>query len=1045
MARLDYETDKDADERLNPASELSARESTAFTDGLRDNTETNPEQNNTADSIVRDKEKDLRLNYRPTPDKNQVRFNFKNARPALFGGGGIIGIILFLFFGIGPGMLPFSFMGNLNQNSVTHSLQAFIDDHTNFRLFGSKADGPASKAFSGLKQSEIDRLKADGVKFSPEGGNKVGSTNRLAFDSIEIDGKVITRDNFNEMMKNAKLRSKVYKVGNRSLFKGVRNSFARAMRATKKISLAPDLDSKTNEEFRKKVYSSVSGSEGSISTASATPTDADNNSRAGSTDASKANSMAGVSDEMKKAVDSEVALAKEGKPSGLDIGSGDLGSTLEKYQDFDLEASRSPAAKIWGLVNSLDMADMLCTTYQIGSTAATLASTLVAIQTIRYGMSFLSTINEVQATGDYNEGFNRAMETITKQDSLGRSFDSSSAVQYIFTGQLSNAQPLSVSAVGGEALLTLISTMSAINGTVGLGTPGTGKTILKGVCGAATNLWVQVGATTADWAVTIVGSIFGGAGAGYKVAKEALVQGAKVAGKTFIKEAIQNSLKEITQTISTRESRQLVARQAARAIKKEAANPFNWAMIGLFLAQSYGMEYIIKALAGTEVLDYTNSGVQTAEAMISAYEGDQMMAGISAGASIISTDMVAEAESVRSYYANLDASVERLNANPFDTTNSYSFVGSLASSLLTINPSLSSPNGFSRAMGVLSVPFRLSASLLSGKQTSASTGNVSQSDIHAFVGDQNATNKNIALRINGSPYVYYKKQGSIDAVLDQAIADNLISVSGETVSVVGGSALEEHMKKCNNPDKYLIDNGLLDEEYIYPEECILKNNDNSQLNYYNNIVTYMSLINPEESQASNTATTNTAPTAPGDFPAAVGATVLPIAPENVSKINWSAGYGAYPSSGRPHWGIDLGSGSVDDKIPFVSSCDGTVDSVRINSSYANRNAQGASGSTNYVWIKCDNGIYIGYAHFYARSLYSHIKPGVRITAGTPIAPIGNQGNSSGPHLHFQINPKSPGGYSASATINPVTYLCQNGVTWPSNWRTPARHQGGKAC
>lgn len=164
------------------------------------------------------------------------------------------------------------------------------------------------------------------------------------------------------------------------------------------------------------------------------------------------------------------------------------------------------------------------------------------------------------------------------------------------------------------------------------------------------------------------------------------------------------------------------------------------------------------------------------------------------------------------------------------------------------------------------------------------------------------------------------------------------------------------------------------------------------------------------------------------LPDAVGDIVSPIPTDKQRGVIMTAKYGRYPSGGR-HWGIDL-SGYGDNGWDILSVCDGVVDKVDIKSRYANRNAYKVTGSTNYVWVKCDNGIFMGYAHFYANRLRSYIVPGYRITAGTPIAPQGNQGNSSGPHLHFQINPSSTSGYSASSTIDPVPYLERLGVSLP---------------
>ncbi|WP_052589434.1 peptidoglycan DD-metalloendopeptidase family protein [Luteipulveratus mongoliensis] len=104
----------------------------------------------------------------------------------------------------------------------------------------------------------------------------------------------------------------------------------------------------------------------------------------------------------------------------------------------------------------------------------------------------------------------------------------------------------------------------------------------------------------------------------------------------------------------------------------------------------------------------------------------------------------------------------------------------------------------------------------------------------------------------------------------------------------------------------------------------------------------------------------------------------------------------YPS-GRYHGAIDYSGFNG----KFKSACTGTVDLVDINWNYANKNAYGVTGSTNYFWVNCGNGIRIGYAHWYQRDLGS-IKKGTKVTAGQTLVKVGNQGNSSGQHLHFEV-------------------------------------------
>lgn len=164
------------------------------------------------------------------------------------------------------------------------------------------------------------------------------------------------------------------------------------------------------------------------------------------------------------------------------------------------------------------------------------------------------------------------------------------------------------------------------------------------------------------------------------------------------------------------------------------------------------------------------------------------------------------------------------------------------------------------------------------------------------------------------------------------------------------------------------------------------------------------------------------------LPPATGRFVSPIPEGMQGRVRMSARYGRYPGGG-PHWGVDLAGGG-DNSWEFVSACDGVVNHISYGRT-PNANAYGgASPRTNYVWIRCDNGIYMGYAHFYQNKLRSYIRPGYRISAGTPIAAQGNQGHSTGPHLHLQINPHNPSGYSAAATIDPAAYLQRQGVSLP---------------
>ena len=103
-----------------------------------------------------------------------------------------------------------------------------------------------------------------------------------------------------------------------------------------------------------------------------------------------------------------------------------------------------------------------------------------------------------------------------------------------------------------------------------------------------------------------------------------------------------------------------------------------------------------------------------------------------------------------------------------------------------------------------------------------------------------------------------------------------------------------------------------------------------------------------------------------------------------------------------HRGLDI-TGSGANGKPVIASASGTVEKVsRSNSGYG-----------HCVLIDHGNGIKTRYAHCQAGSIC--VKVGQSVVQGQMIAKIGSTGNSTGPHLHFEII------YNGSYA-NPLKYL-----------------------
>ncbi len=118
--------------------------------------------------------------------------------------------------------------------------------------------------------------------------------------------------------------------------------------------------------------------------------------------------------------------------------------------------------------------------------------------------------------------------------------------------------------------------------------------------------------------------------------------------------------------------------------------------------------------------------------------------------------------------------------------------------------------------------------------------------------------------------------------------------------------------------------------------------------------------------------------------------------------------------GKMHFGIDIGKGGRPGNIPIYAAADGTITRSRLESSYGN-----VIMITHYI-----NGRQMTtvYAHLQERFVGQYD----RVQQGDLIGYMGNTGDSTGPHLHFEIydGPYSPTQYSGghSNAVNPLNYV-----------------------
>lgn len=129
-------------------------------------------------------------------------------------------------------------------------------------------------------------------------------------------------------------------------------------------------------------------------------------------------------------------------------------------------------------------------------------------------------------------------------------------------------------------------------------------------------------------------------------------------------------------------------------------------------------------------------------------------------------------------------------------------------------------------------------------------------------------------------------------------------------------------------------------------------------------------------------------------------------------------FGPRTLSGSPdmHYGIDLNAPGGEAEVG--ARYNGVVD--KVVSGVVGGYLGHPQPTGNMVRYRTDDGKYITYMHLKEGSIPSSIKPGERISIGDKIGMMGHTGNSTGPHLHYQINAPASGTYTQSSdgAINP---------------------------
>lgn len=129
---------------------------------------------------------------------------------------------------------------------------------------------------------------------------------------------------------------------------------------------------------------------------------------------------------------------------------------------------------------------------------------------------------------------------------------------------------------------------------------------------------------------------------------------------------------------------------------------------------------------------------------------------------------------------------------------------------------------------------------------------------------------------------------------------------------------------------------------------------------------------------------------------------------------------------RPtHQGVDLIVGRY---TPIMAAASGVVSKVKCDEDFSGRqtcDVDGYPGKGGCGWmveIQHAGNIMTRYCHMVQRPF---VKEGQQVQAGQVIGRVGTSGNSSGPHLHFEVHLNDD--RSSAGAINPVPFMKQQGA------------------
>lgn len=135
-----------------------------------------------------------------------------------------------------------------------------------------------------------------------------------------------------------------------------------------------------------------------------------------------------------------------------------------------------------------------------------------------------------------------------------------------------------------------------------------------------------------------------------------------------------------------------------------------------------------------------------------------------------------------------------------------------------------------------------------------------------------------------------------------------------------------------------------------------------------------------------------------------------VAPMRAGTFTVSSGYGQ--RWGTHHNGLDY---AAPVGTPIYAVADGVV--------VEGKDRTGVDGFGSWIWLDCQASVGRDFIYGHVVHAQIRVKRGDRVTAGQQIGVVGNEGNSTGPHLHFEV--WGPPGRVGGRHEDPAAWLARH--------------------